>query len=55
MDIFLIQTPLKDTMTYSGSADDLSKVYIHPVITANKMPIVSLSIFQFNQLWMKFR
>lgn len=39
-----------DKWTYSGSANDLSKIYVHPVITAYKMAIVRLSIFQFHQL-----
>lgn len=37
-------------MTYPGSTDDLSKVYIHPIVTAHKMSIVSFSILQFHQL-----
>lgn len=31
--------------THPGSTDDLSQIYIHPVITADKMAIVSFSIF----------
>ena len=44
---------IQGQMTYSGCADDLSKVYIHPIIAANKMSIVCLSILQFHQLWGK--
>ena len=39
-----------EEMTHPRSADDLSKVDVHPVVTAYKMSIVRLTIFQFNQL-----
>lgn len=35
---------------YPGCADDLSQVDVHPVITADQVPVVGLSIFQLNQL-----
>ena len=40
-------------MTHPGSANDLSEVDVHPVVTAYKMSIVRLTIFQFHQLGKK--
>ena len=48
-----IEGPLLDQMTHPGSANDLSKVDVHPVVTAYKMSIVRLTIFQFYQLGRK--
>ena len=42
-----------EQMTHPGSANDLSKVDVHPVVTAYKMSIVRFTIFQFNQLGKK--
>ena len=39
-----------EQMTHPGSANDLSKVDVHPVVTAYKMSIVRFPIFQFHQL-----
>ena len=40
-------------MTHPGSTNDLSEVDVHPVVTAYKMSIVRLTIFQFHQLGKK--
>ena len=48
----LLSEYLKE-MTHPRSADDLSKVDVHPVVTAYKMSIVRFTIFQFNQLGKK--
>ena len=42
-----------EQMTHPGSANDLSKVDVHPVVTAHKMSIIRLTIFQFHQLGKK--
>ena len=42
-----------EQMTHPGSANDLSKVDVHPVVTAYKMSIVRFTIFQFYQLGKK--
>ena len=36
--------------THPGSADDLSQLNIHPVVTVDKMAVVCLSILQLHKL-----
>jgi len=40
----------KKTYWHLGCADDFTEMDVHPSITIDQMPIISLSIFQFHQL-----
>jgi len=40
----------KKTYWHLGGADDFTEMDVHPSITIDQMPIISLSIFQFHQL-----
>ena len=35
---------------YPRCTDDFSKIYVHPIITADQMSVISFTIFQLHQL-----